>query len=175
MKDLLAKTLDQFQTVEAGHLVVGDENIEGDQVCVQHFPSDEAIGSVNCRMAGVLKHANHHIPDLRIILGAKHLKRSFHISVFVPLAGQEGKPFCAIIGTTRMGKNVSGPAIKRYRDKLGLSQEDLAARAQRTGWDIGRGVIAKIETGTRYVDDVELVKIAKLLRVSARDLLPKGC
>lgn len=74
-----------------------------------------------------------------------------------------------------MGKNMSGPAIKHYRDKLGLSQEELAARAQRSGWDIGRGVVAKIETGTRYVTDVELVRMAKLLRVPARDLLPKGC
>jgi transcriptional regulator with XRE-family HTH domain len=72
------------------------------------------------------------------------------------------------------GKNLSGPAIKNYRDKRGWSQEQLAAEAQRSGWDIGRDVIAKIETGARYVDDIELVKLAKLLHVSAKDLLPKG-
>ncbi|MBP6506425.1 MAG: helix-turn-helix transcriptional regulator [Opitutaceae bacterium] len=73
-----------------------------------------------------------------------------------------------------MGKNLSGPAIKKYRDKRGLSQEQLAAAAQRAGWDIGRDVIAKVETGARYVADIELVKFAKLLHVSAKDLLPKG-
>ena len=62
--------------------------------------------------------------------------------------------------------------VKRYRDELGLSQEGLAAKAQLAGWDIGRGVIAKIETGTRCVDDVELVKLAKLFGVTAQQLLP---
>jgi hypothetical protein len=70
-------------------------------------------------------------------------------------------------------KNLCGPMVKRYRDALGLSQEGLAARAQLAGWDIGRGVIAKIETGTRCVDDIELVRLAGLLGVKAQKLVDK--
>lgn len=61
--------------------------------------------------------------------------------------------------------------VKHYRDTLGLSQEALAAKAQRAGWDIGRGVIAKIETGTRCVDDIELVRLANLLGVKVQKLV----
>lgn len=67
-------------------------------------------------------------------------------------------------------KNLSGPNVRKYRDQLGISQEELAARCQIAGWDIGRGVIAKIETGTRCVDDIELVKLAKVLGVQIQDL-----
>jgi len=70
-------------------------------------------------------------------------------------------------------KNRCGPMVKKYRDALGLSQEALAAKAQLAGWDIGRGVIAKIETGTRCVADIELVKLAKILEVEVQVLLPK--
>jgi ribosome-binding protein aMBF1 (putative translation factor) len=69
-------------------------------------------------------------------------------------------------------KNLSGPNVRKYRDQLGLSQEELAAKCQRMGWDIGRGVIAKIETGTRCVDDIELVKLAKALGITILDLIP---
>ncbi|MDR1281291.1 MAG: helix-turn-helix transcriptional regulator [Opitutaceae bacterium] len=68
-------------------------------------------------------------------------------------------------------KNASGPTVKLYRDKLGLSQEELAVKCQLMGWLIGRGVIAKIETGTRCVDDIELLKLAKVLGVTPNDLL----
>lgn len=71
------------------------------------------------------------------------------------------------------GKNLSGPNVRKCRDQLGISQEELAARCQIAGWDIGRGVIAKIETGTRCVDDIELVKLAKVLGVKAQELLPE--
>ena len=84
-------------------------------------------------------------------------------SLFVPLSEQMGVIY----------KNLCGPMVKRYRDALGLSQEALAAKAQRSGWDIGRGVIAKIETGTRCVDDIELVKLADLLAVKVQHLVDK--
>lgn len=52
-----------------------------------------------------------------------------------------------------------------------LSQEQLAAKAQRSGWDIGRSVIAKMETGSRHVSDIELSKLAELLNSSPNELL----
>ncbi len=70
-------------------------------------------------------------------------------------------------------KNLSGPNVRRYRDKLGFSQEEFAVKCQLMGWDIGRGVIAKIETGTRCVDDIELTKLAKALGVKIGDLIPE--
>ena len=71
------------------------------------------------------------------------------------------------------GKNLSGKSVRKFRDQMGLSQEELAAKCQMAGWDIGRGVIAKIETGTRCVADIELVKLAKILGVKVQDLVPE--
>lgn len=70
-------------------------------------------------------------------------------------------------------KNISGQNIRFFRKKLGLSQSKLAAKAQLAGWDIGRDVVVKVETGSRCVDDIELVKFAQLLGVTPNDLLPR--
>jgi hypothetical protein len=73
-----------------------------------------------------------------------------------------------------LGKNLSGANVRKFRDQLGLSQEEFAAKCQLAGWDIARGVIAKIETGTRCVDDIELVRLARILGVKVQDLLPES-
>jgi transcriptional regulator with XRE-family HTH domain len=68
-------------------------------------------------------------------------------------------------------KNSCGKEVRKLRTDAGLSQDALAAKAQLAGWDIGRGVIAKIETGTRYVNDLELVALCRLLSVEPTELL----
>ena len=44
-------------------------------------------------------------------------------------------------------------------------ENDPAARCARQGFDIGRGTISHIETGLRGVSDLEMVLLAKALRV----------
>lgn len=63
-------------------------------------------------------------------------------------------------------KNVVGPYVRRLRNQADLSQEELAARCQRQGWDIDRFTIARIEGGSRWVGDFELLELGKALRVS---------
>ncbi len=63
-------------------------------------------------------------------------------------------------------RNVLGPGIRRVREGLGWSQEDLARRLQLAGWDVDRTLIARIELRTRCITDVELLLLAKALRVS---------
>ncbi|MDP3073058.1 MAG: helix-turn-helix transcriptional regulator [Opitutaceae bacterium] len=55
--------------------------------------------------------------------------------------------------------------MRRIRNQLGLSQQELAARCQRQGWDIDRFTIARIEAGTRWVGDFEAVELARAVRV----------
>lgn len=71
----------------------------------------------------------------------------------------------------RKAKNVVGPHVRRFRDKIGLSQAELAAACQRLGWDISRDTIAKIEGGSRWVGDFELIFLVKALNASPNDLL----
>lgn len=69
-------------------------------------------------------------------------------------------------------KNIVGREVARLRNERGLSQSALAAMLQRAGWDISRETLAKIESGLRWVADLELIKLAKALDVSILDLFP---
>ena len=74
---------------------------------------------------------------------------------------------------TRPAGNLIGPQVRLIRYTNGLSQPDLAAACQRLGWDVGRDIIARIETRVRQVTDAELVYLARALECSIYDLLPK--
>lgn len=68
----------------------------------------------------------------------------------------------------RCGKNVV-----RLRLVLGpaVSQKDLADRLQLAGLDLDKNAIQKIESGQRFVTDIELYTLAKALNVSVDELL----
>lgn len=68
-------------------------------------------------------------------------------------------------------KNLSGGRIYEARKKLRLSQQDLAARMQINEIIIERDSISRIESGTRFVADYEIVVFAKVLHVSVDWLL----
>lgn len=68
-------------------------------------------------------------------------------------------------------KNICGQRVKAARKNLKLSQVDLAARLQVLGVIIERDSISRIEIGTRFVADYELLALAKILKVSPAYLL----
>ena len=68
-------------------------------------------------------------------------------------------------------KNICGDRVKAARKKLGLSQEDLAARLQVSDVIIERNSISRIESGARFVADYELLALSKILRVTTDYLL----
>lgn len=68
-------------------------------------------------------------------------------------------------------KNVSGERIKEARKRLNLSQDNLAARLQVEGVIIERDSISRIEIGTRFVADYELLVLCKVLGVTPEYLL----
>ena len=68
-------------------------------------------------------------------------------------------------------KNISGKKIKEARKKLGLSQIQLAARLQVEGVIVERDSLSRIEIGTRFVTDYEIVVFSKCLGVSVEWLL----
>ena len=69
-------------------------------------------------------------------------------------------------------KNIVGPQVRRLRVARGMSQTALAAACQRRGWDIGRDAVAKIEGGTRWVCDAELLELTKALSCPLAELFP---
>ena len=68
-------------------------------------------------------------------------------------------------------KNICGDRIHQARRKLKLTQSDLAAKLQVAGIVIERDSISRIELGTRFVADYELLELAKILKVSVDWLL----
>ena len=72
-----------------------------------------------------------------------------------------------------MPENIVGAQVRRLRYHQGLSQELLAARLNRAGWDISRGTLAKVEAGIRCVSDKEILLLAKALKVPLDQLYPR--
>lgn len=68
-------------------------------------------------------------------------------------------------------KNISGDRIREARQKMRLSQQDLAAQMQIAEIIIERESISRIESGRRFVADYELPIFAKVLHVSVNWLL----
>jgi transcriptional regulator with XRE-family HTH domain len=71
-------------------------------------------------------------------------------------------------------QNIVGPQVRKRRYELDWSQEQLAARLGRMGWDVSRGTLAKLEASVRCVSDSELLMLAKALGVKADDLFPRA-
>lgn len=68
-------------------------------------------------------------------------------------------------------KNICGDRVREARVIQRLRQEDLAARIQTMGVNMERDSIIRIEIGTRFVTDYEIIVLAKCLRVSPLWLL----
>ena len=68
-------------------------------------------------------------------------------------------------------KNICGDRVREARQKMRLSQSDLAAKLQLQGIIIERDSISRIEIGTRFVPDYELSPLAECLGVTVGWLL----
>ncbi len=68
-------------------------------------------------------------------------------------------------------KNICGVRVKEARRRLGLSQEQLAAKLQIMGIGIERDSISRIEIGTRFVADYEVAALCRILSVTPSELL----
>ena len=66
--------------------------------------------------------------------------------------------------------NRIGPKVRQIRESKGLTQEQLATHCNLLEWDISRGTLAKIESRTRKVSDIEVELLAKSLRVGVEEL-----
>ena len=68
--------------------------------------------------------------------------------------------------TSLSGKKnlISKNLIKARLNKV-LSQRGLARELQLAGYDMDKNVITRIETGQRYVTDIELTALSKVLNV----------
>lgn len=69
--------------------------------------------------------------------------------------------------------NLCGSKIKEIRQKkyTSMSQRALADKLQLVGIDLDKNAIQRIESGQRFVTDIELVAFSQILEVSLDELL----
>lgn len=72
--------------------------------------------------------------------------------------------------------NLCGNKIKELRQALKptVSQRMLADQLQLIGIDIDKNAIQKIESGKRFVTDIEIVALAKVFKITTDELLNYG-
>lgn len=67
--------------------------------------------------------------------------------------------------------NICGSNIIRIRHEKNISQRQLAKMMQLAGYDVDHHFIRRIETGERFVTDIELVALSKVLNVDIIELI----
>lgn len=68
-------------------------------------------------------------------------------------------------------KNRIGQRVKELRKAHNLTQKTLAAKLQLAGYDVNDLAILRVEQGTRFVPDYEVVALAEVFNVSCEYLL----
>jgi len=68
-------------------------------------------------------------------------------------------------------KNIIGNKIKTLRKAAGLTQKQLAEKLQLQGHDFSDLTILRIEQGTRFVPDYEVVILADFFKITTDELL----
>lgn len=69
--------------------------------------------------------------------------------------------------------NICGKRIKKFREQLPekTSQKQFSDMLQIAGLDVDKNAVQRIESGDRFVTDIELKIIARVLGVSYQELL----
>ncbi|MBE6806952.1 MAG: helix-turn-helix transcriptional regulator [Ruminococcaceae bacterium] len=67
--------------------------------------------------------------------------------------------------------NLCGKQIAALRTNQKLSQRALADRLQLVGLDVDKNAIQRIESGQRFVTDIELLAFATLFEVTLEELV----
>ena len=71
-------------------------------------------------------------------------------------------------------RNIIGPQLRKLRVQKELSQQQLAELLQRKGWDISRGMVARIEGQVRWVSDFELLFLSEAMGVAPEWFLKRS-
>lgn len=67
--------------------------------------------------------------------------------------------------------NIVGVKIAQIRKNLRISQRELADRLQINGLDIDKNAVQRMESWQRFITDIEVVALAKVLSVTIEELL----
>ena len=66
--------------------------------------------------------------------------------------------------------NICGRAVAKYRKEMKMSQRAFAEKLQLIGLDVDKNAIQRMESGQRFITDIELVYIAEALKRRIEEL-----
>ena len=73
---------------------------------------------------------------------------------------------------TKSGRNnICGENVAKFRKEMGLSQRQLAEQLQVFGLDIEKNAIQRMESGQRFITDIEMVYLAKVFGKTLTELV----
>lgn len=67
--------------------------------------------------------------------------------------------------------NIAGIRVAELRKDLRISQRELADRLEVIGLNIDKNAVQRIESGQRFITDIELGYLAKVFNVTIEELL----
>lgn len=67
--------------------------------------------------------------------------------------------------------NICGIKVRELRKALRISQHELSDRLIINGLDIDKNAVQRIESGQRFVTDIEITFIAKVLNIAVEELI----
>ena len=68
-------------------------------------------------------------------------------------------------------KNIIGLRVRELRRAQGLTQKALAAKLQLAGYEFSDLTVLRIENGSRFVPDHEVIALSEVLGTTCADLL----
>lgn len=66
--------------------------------------------------------------------------------------------------------NLCGKNVAVFRKQMKISQRELADRLQLIGYDIDKNAIQRIESGQRFITDIEVQALANVFGISIPEL-----
>ncbi len=72
--------------------------------------------------------------------------------------------------TAENKNNICGQNIARFRKQMKLSQRALADRLQLIGLNVDKNAVQRMESGQRFITDIEIVYISEALGKSLSEL-----
>ncbi len=67
--------------------------------------------------------------------------------------------------------NISGLRVRELRKALKISQRELSDRLAVIGLDIDKNAVQRMESGERFITDIELRYLAKIFNTTVEELL----
>lgn len=67
--------------------------------------------------------------------------------------------------------NIAGLKVAELRKGLRISQRELADRLNVIGLNIDKNAVQRMESGQRFITDIEIISLAKIFGITVGELL----